>query len=88
MRVLSPFGPKIGIVKIPKKIVNKINQEVDKIISDKKRLRKSDYSNKLVGQVKQEIKLDKRFVKKNLFKFIKNNIKDYKFKKFVGSESV
>ena len=77
MRVLSPFGPKIGIVKIPKKIVNKINQEVDKIISDKKRLRKSDYSNKLVGQVKQEIKLDKRFVKKNLFKFIKNNIKDY-----------
>ena len=77
MRVLSPFGPKIGIVKIPKKIVNKINQEVDKIISDKKRLRKSDYSNKLVGQVKQEIKLDKRFVKKNLFKFIENNIKDY-----------
>ena len=77
MRVLSPFGPKIGIVKIPKKIVNEINQEVDKIISDKKRLRKSDYSNKLVGQVKQEIKLDKRFVKKNLFKFIENNIKDY-----------
>ena len=36
MKVLSPFGPKIAIIKIPKKIVNKINQEVDKILGDKK----------------------------------------------------
>ena len=77
MRVLSPFGPKIAIIKIPITIVQKINQEVDKILGDKKRLKKSDYSNKLVGQVKQEIKLDNKFVKKNLLKFIKNNIKKY-----------
>ena len=57
MKVLSPFGPKIAIIKIPKNIVNKINQEVDKILGDKKKLKKSDYSKKLVGQVKQEIKL-------------------------------
>ena len=56
MKVLSPFGPKIAIVKIPKKIINNINLEVDKIIGDKKRLKKSDYSKKLVGQVMQEIK--------------------------------
>ena len=70
MKVLSPFGPKIAIIKIPKNIVNKINQEVDKILGDKKKLKKSDYSKKLVGQVKQEIKLDNKFVKNNILKFI------------------
>ena len=77
MRVLSPFGPKIAIIRIPKNIVNKINQEVDKILDDKKRLRKSDYSNKLVGQVKQEIRLDLKFIQKNLLKFIGSNVKKY-----------
>ena len=77
MKVLSPFGPKIAIIKIPKNIVNKINQEVDKILGDKKKLKKSDYSKKLVGQVKQEIKLDNKFVKNNILKFIAINIKKY-----------
>ena len=77
MKVLSPFGPKIAIVKIPKSIVNKINREVDKILDSKKRLRKSDYSNKLVGQVKQEIRLDSKFIQKNLLKFIGTNVKKY-----------
>ena len=72
MKVLSPFGPKIAIVKIPKKIINNINLEVDKIIGDKKRLKKSDYSKKLVGQVMQEVKLDNKFIKKNLLKFVKD----------------
>jgi uncharacterized protein (TIGR02466 family) len=77
MKVLSPFGPKIAIVKIPKTIINKINQEVDKILDNKKRLKKSDYSNKLVGQVKQEIKLDSKFIQKNILKFIGSNVKKY-----------
>ena len=77
MKVLSPFGPKIAIIKIPKKIINKINQEVDKILKDKKRLKKSDYSNKLVGQVKQEIQLSPKFIKKNLLNFIGINVKKY-----------
>ena len=77
MKVLSPFGPKIAIIKIPKSIVNKINREVDKILDSKKRLRKSDYSNKLVGQVKQEIRLDSKFIQKNLLKFIGANVKKY-----------
>ena len=38
MKVLSPFGPKIAIIKIPKNIIDRINQEVDKILNDKKRL--------------------------------------------------
>ena len=77
MKLLSPFGPKIAIIKIPKKIVNKINDEVDDVLNDKRKLKKSDYSNKLVGQVKQEIKLNSNFIKKNLLKFISYNVKKY-----------
>ena len=77
MKILSPFGPKITIIKIPKIIIKKINQEVDKILIDKKQLIKNDYSKKLVGQVKQEIKLSPSFIKKNLIKFIGSNVKKY-----------
>ena len=77
MKILSPFGPKITIIKIPKKIVDKINKEVDNILLDKKKVTKSDYSKKLVGQVKQEIELSHNFIKKNLIKFIGDNVKKY-----------
>ena len=77
MKLLSPFGPKIAIIKIPKKIINKINDEVDDVLNDKRKLKKSDYSNKLVGQVKQEIKLNSNFIKKNLLKFISYNVRKY-----------
>ena len=77
MKVLSPFGPKIAIIKIPKSIVNKINHEVDKICSNKLLVNKLDYSKKLVGQVKQEISLPRLFVKKNLEKIVSKNIKEF-----------
>ena len=77
MRVLKPFGPKIAVTKIPVKIINLINKEVDLIVNNRSRLKKSDYSKKLVGQVKQEIRLSNTFVNKYLFKFIKMNVKKY-----------
>ena len=70
MRVFNPFGPKIAITKIPKKIMNKINKEVDLIVNNKSRSKKSDYSKELVGQVKQEIRLSNKFVNKHILKFI------------------
>ena len=73
MKVVSPFGPKIGIIKIPKKIINQINQEFEKIIKNKNLSKKNDYSKKLVGQVKQEIELSKSFIDKHLKKFINKN---------------
>ena len=45
--------------------------------SNRSRLKRSDYSKKLVGQVKQEIRLSNSFVKKYLLKFIKINVKKY-----------
>ena len=64
MKVISPFGPKIAKLKFPSKLIKKINSEVDKIISQKKLIKKFDYSKKLVGQVKQELQLSRSFVKK------------------------
>ena len=57
MKIQSPFGPKVGIVKIPKYIVSKINKEVDSILNNNSRSKKSDYSKKLVGEVKQELEI-------------------------------
>ena len=81
MKVLKPFGPKIAVTKIPLKIINLINKEVDLIVNNRSRLKRSDYSKKLVGQVKQEIRLSNSFVKKYLLKFIKINVKKYIKKK-------
>ena len=77
MKIQSPFGPKIGIIKIPKKIISKINKEVDIILNNKSKLKKSDYSEKLVGEVKQEIEISRTFINKFLSKFLKENIKKF-----------
>ncbi len=86
MKVVSPFGPKIGIIKIPKKIINQINQEFEKIIKNKNLSKKNDYSKKLVGQVKQEIELSKSFIDKHLKKFINKNINKF-LKKTLNKKS-
>ena len=86
MKVLSPFGPKIGIIKIPKKIINQINKEFEKIIKNKNLSKKNDYSKKLVGQVKQEIELSNSFINKHLKKFINENINKF-LKKALNKKS-
>jgi len=77
MKLLSPFGPKIAQLKFPKSLIQKINDEVDRISSQKKLAKKYDYSKKLVGHVKQEIELPKNFIKKNLYAQISLSIKRY-----------
>ena len=86
MKVVSPFGPKIGIIKIPKKIIHQINKEFEKIVKNKNLSKKSDYSKKLVGQVKQEIELSKSFIDKHLKKFINENINKF-LKKALNKKS-
>ena len=77
MKVISPFGPKIAKLKFSTRLIKKINSEVDKIISQKKLIKKFDYSKKLVGQVKQELQLPRAFIKKNLEKKISDEVKRY-----------
>jgi len=80
MKVISPFGPKIAKLEISNNFIKKLNNEVDKIISKKNLIKKFDYSNKLVGQVKQEFQIPKSFIKKNLEKIIYKEVNKYIYK--------
>ena len=64
LKVLTPFGPRIARLKFPQSVIKKINLEVDRIVKQKKLIKKYDYSKNLVGQVKQEIQLPSIFIKK------------------------
>ena len=77
LKILAPFGPKIARLKFPQIVIKKINLEVDRIIKQKKLIKKYDYSKNLVGQVKQEIQLPSIFIKKNIYKYISSSIKEY-----------
>ena len=77
MKILSPFGPKLGKIKIPLKIISLLNKEVDKIVESKIKTKNSDYSKKVVGQVYQEIQISKKFINKYLKKFITKQVSNY-----------
>ena len=77
INIISPFGPKLAKIKLSKKVVNDINQEVERIILNEKKSKKKDYSKKLVGEVYQEIELSKNFINKKLKKFIHEKVKKY-----------
>ena len=73
MKNIKPFGPSIGKTKISKKFLDILNKEID----NKDLTKKSDYSSKLASQIKKEVKISNNFIKKNLEREIKKNIKDF-----------
>ena len=73
MKTFRAFGPTLGKGKLSKKILKIINNHVDKTVISKK----IDYSSKLVSQIKDEVKLNDTFIKKNLSKELIRNIKKY-----------
>ena len=73
MKNIKPFGPSIGKTKISKKFLDILNNEIDnKVLTNK-----NDYSSKLASQIKKEIKISNNFLKRNLEKEIKKNIKNF-----------
>ena len=79
MKNIKPFGPSIGKTKISNNFFDKLNKEFD----TKSKLKKVDYSSKLASQIKNEIKISNKFIKQNLEKELKINIK-----KFLSNEKV
>ena len=73
MKTFRAFGPTLGKGKLSKKILQVINNHVDKNIISKK----NDYGSKLVSQIKDEVKLNNTFIKKNLSKELIKSIKKY-----------
>ncbi|MDA9670094.1 2OG-Fe(II) oxygenase family protein [Candidatus Pelagibacter sp.] len=79
MKNIKPFGPSIGKTKISNKFFDKLNKEFDK----KSKTKKNDYSSKLASQIKNELKISDKFIKKNLERELKINIK-----KFLSNENI
>ena len=73
MKNIKPFGPSLGKTKISKKFFDILNKEID----NKDLTKKNDYSSKLASQIKKEVKISNNFIKKNLEREIKKNIKDF-----------
>ena len=73
MKTFRAFGPTLGKGKLSKKILKIINNHVDKTVISKK----NDYSSKLVSQIKDEVKLNDTFIKRNFSKELIRNIKKY-----------
>ncbi|MBD1137435.1 hypothetical protein IDH33_01175 [Pelagibacterales bacterium SAG-MED43] len=76
MKNIKPFGPTIGVTKIKKNLIKKLNNEFDL----KSTSRKKDYSSKLVSQIKNEILFSKKFVEKHISKDLKILIKKFLIK--------
>ncbi len=60
---LRVLGPAILRVKIPNKIIEKLNEYIDNTIKNKSKAEKLNYGEKLVGDVTQEFLLEIEFVK-------------------------
>ena len=60
---LRVLGPAILRVKIPNKIIEKLNEYIDNTIKNKSKAEKLNYGEKLVGDVTQEFLLELEFVK-------------------------
>ena len=58
-KVIRNFGPSVFKVKIPNSLLNNLNNLTDEILADKEEQKKLDHGNKLVGDVTQEIQLNK-----------------------------
>ena len=79
MKNFKPFGPSIGKTKISNKFFDKLNKEFDvKSIS-----KKIDYSSKLASQIRKELKISDKFIRHNLEKELKINVK-----KFLSNENI
>ena len=64
LQTYFPFGPPIGYAKLPKELINDLNEGCDKIVNDKKLTKSSDHSHALVGQVEQELLIPKDIINK------------------------
>ena len=64
-KFIRPFGPVICKVTMPDEIINNLNNYVDKIIDNKKKVEELDHGKNLAGNVQQEFVLEKDFIEKS-----------------------
>ncbi len=79
MKNIKPFGPSIGRARISNKFFDILNKEFD----EKSKSKEIDYSSKLASQIKKELKISDKFIRKHLDKELKKNII-----KFLSNEKI
>ena len=67
IQISRPFGPTIAKVTIPPEIIKVLNDYVEKIIDDEKKVKELDHGSNLAGNVKQEFVLEEAFLKSSGF---------------------
>ena len=78
IKVIRPFGPSIAKVKIPNKLVETLNNYIDKIILDENKIKNLNYGDKLVGNVTQEFKLENEFIESSGYlKFLSESVSNW-----------
>ena len=79
MKNIRPFGPTIGRARISNRFFKCLNNE----FNEKSKSKKIDYSSKLASQIKKELKISDKFIRKHLDKELKKNII-----KFLSNEKI
>ena len=64
VELIRPFGPSIAKVKIPKQLVDDLNEYIDNIIANEQKAKDLSAGAKLAGDVTQEFKLEQEFSRK------------------------
>ena len=91
IQLIRAFGPTIAKIKIPNEMVKALNDDVDRLIIDKKKSKELSAGANLAGDVTQEFKLEKEFsqrvgwldlISKGVFQWIQmstnQSIKEFK----------
>ena len=79
VKLFRPFGPTIMEMDMPEDLVKNLNDYVETIIKDKAKSKKLDAGGTLVGQVTQEISLEKTFYESHFKKFLFRAVETYVF---------
>ena len=79
VKLYRPFGPTIMEMDMPDEVVNNVNNYVEKVVKDKDKSKKLDAGGQLVGQVTQEISLEKDFYESHFKKFLQKAVETYIF---------
>ena len=74
-KIIKRFGPSVLKVKIPEEIVKSLNDHFEKVINNDDESKRLNHGEDLVGDVSQELKLEKEIMEKSGWvKFLGTNI--------------
>ena len=68
IKVIKPFGPSIARAKMSNELIKTLNDYIDNILKDEKKLKELDHGSNLAGNVTEEFKLEREFISSSGYK--------------------